>query len=811
VEQRGDRAEGEQRFGDVLRHYRALAGLTQEGLAERAGLSRRGIADLERGARHFPYPDTARRLADALDLNSIDRALFMVACRPERPGDLRPRYTLPLEPAPIVGRRAELSEAGRLAAAGRLLTITGPPGIGKSRIALELAHRTESEYRDGAVAVDLAPVPDDTLVPVTVAAALGARPSPGRAAAEIVREHVHARQLLLVLDNCEHLVVACAHLADALLRDALGVRILITSRESLRIHGEVVWAAPPLTAEDAAALLMREALAAGASAFTSDELEVIRDLGVRLEGLPLAIQLAAARVPALGVAQVAKLLDDRFAFLAGGSRVDPPRHRTIRAALDWSFQLLNPTEQRVMARLATFVGGWNLEAAREVCGHGEISDTAAMDALEGLVEKSVVGVDDTTGDRRYRFLETVREYASERLEAGSGAASTRDRHAAYFLAVAEVGASTRLGIRYPGDPVRLRLEHANLRAALRWLFDTGRFDDGLSMCQALSGFWLSQGFLLEGETWFARFLDRPDPSPSTEVAAGLCSWGRLSEYAGDLDEALERFQRSRSVSNDLGDLTVWARACCGLGDLALHHNDYAQALDIFTSAADAAHRVASTPEEAQALLGLGRVTSLMGDPQMSKAWMESALTLLRQLGDRWGVAYVLNEWGQQARRDGELERARTLLEECHVLWRQTGTRMGERAAIMNLALVSLELGATHRAAELALESLELTREIGDDASTTPVRCIEIAAQTLGALGARSTAILLTAAATQRREALGAPRPAIEQPEMSRLLDRVREGLDRPAFEAAWASGVALPINIAIDLALAELTSSMQAR
>ena len=605
-------------------------------------------------------------------------------------------------------------------------------------------------------------------------------------------------------------MTACAQLADALLRDAPGVRILTTSRESLRIHGEVVWAVPPLTAEDAAALLTREALAAGASAFTRNELDLIRDLCVSLEGIPLAVQLAAARVPALGIAQVAELLDDRLGFLAGGSRVDPPRHRTLRAALDWSFQLLNPTEQRVMARLATFAGGWNLEAARDVCAHGGISHNAVMEALEGLIEKSVVGVEDSSGDRRYRFLETVREYATERLEAGSEVAATRDRHAAYFLALSQVGASTRLGIRYPGDPVRLRLEHANLRAALRWLLDTGRFDDGLSMCQALSGFWLSQGFLLEGESWFARFLDRPDGSLSSEVAAGLYSWGRLSEYAGDLDRALERFQRSRSVSSDLEDLTVWARACCGLGDLALHHNDYAQAMDHFTAAAEAAHRIDSTPEEAQALLGLGRVTSLMGDSQLSRQWMERALTLLRQLGDRWGVAYVLNEWGQQARRDGELDRARTLLEECHVLWRQSGTRMGERAAIMNLALVSLELGAVRRAAELALDSLELTQEIGDDASTTPVRCIEIGAQTLGALGAQTTAVLLTAAATQRRETLGAPRPAIEQPEISRLLEGVRKGLDGPAFEAAWASGLALPINLAIDLAVTELTSDLRA-
>jgi len=807
----GHRAPSEQRFGDVLRRYRTLAGLTQEALAERAGLSRRGIADLERGARNFPYPDTARRLAEALDLDSINRAAFMAACQRGRGGDLRSRYTLPIEPAPIVGRQAELDEAGRLGAAARLLTLTGPAGIGKSRLALELAHRTESAYRDGAVAVDLAPVLDDALVPITVAAALGAKLAPDRSAAECVREHVHARDVLLVLDNCEHLVAACAQLVDLLLRDAREVRVLTTSREPLRIQGEVVWVVPPLTSEDAAALLSGRALAAGAAAFTSDELRLIRDVCSRLEGIPLAIQLAAARVPALGVGQVAELLGDRFGFLAGGSRIDPPRHRTLRAALDWSYQLLDPTEQRVMARLAAFVGGWNLEEARDVCAQGDISHIAVVEALEGLIEKSVVGVEDETGERRYRFLETVREYAAERLEGGGDAGPTRDRHAAHFLALAEVGASSRLGIRYPGDPVRLRFEHANLRAALQWLLDSGKLDDGLRLCQALSGFWLSQGFLLEGESWFARFLDGADGPPSAAIAAGLCSWGRLAEYAGDLDRALERFDQSKSVSSALQELTVWARACCGIGDLALHRGDYAQALDLFNSAAEAAHRVESPPEEAQALLGLGRVTSLMGDPQLSMLWMDQALTLLRRLGDRWGVAYVLNERGQQARRDGQLDEARALLEECHVLWRQSGTRMGERAAIMNLALVSLDLGAVRRAAELARESLELTRGIGDDASTTPVRCIEIAAQTLCALGALPTATLLTAAATGRRTALGVPRPPIEQPEIFRLVEVVREGLDGPAFEAAWTTGLDLPINVALDLAVTDLTRSLQGR
>ena len=503
-------------------------------------------------------------------------------------GDSRgSRYTLRTEPAPIVGRRAELDEADRLMAATRLLTLTGPAGIGKSRLALELAHRTASEYHDGAVAVDLAPVADDTLVPATVALALGSTLVPGRSATESLSVRVHRMQVLLVLDNCEHVVSGCAQLVDALLRDAPAVRVLTTSREPLRIHGESVWVVPPLTSEDAAALLTRQALGAGAARFTTEEVDVVRDVCARLDGLPLAIQLAAAHVPALGVAQVAELLGDRLGFLTGGSRIDPPRHRTLRAALDWSFHLLGPTEQRVLARLATFAGGWGLAEARHVCAHGDISDGAVIEALEGLVEKSMVGVEKAGGERRYRLLETVREYAVERLE-GRNAACTRDRHARCFRALAEDGASTRLGIRYPGDPDRLRLEHANLRAALEWLLDSGSADEGLGLCQALSGYWLSQGFLQEGEDWFERFLDRSDEQSTSAVAAGLYSWGRLSEYAGHLDRAYERFEQSRSMSKALENRTVWIRACCGLGDLALHRGDYAQALDRFSAAAEAA-------------------------------------------------------------------------------------------------------------------------------------------------------------------------------------------------------------------------------
>ncbi len=804
-------AEGQEAFGSLLRRYRVLAGLSQEALAERAGISRRGIADLERGARRFPYPDTASRLAAALELGAAERTAFMAACRPGRTGSAR-RYTLQIEPSTFVGRQRELAEISQLVAGSRILTLTGTGGIGKTRIALQLAHQLEAGYADGAVFIDLAPVYDAALVPQAVAAALGVSARPGESVTDCLRQHLQAGRVLLVLDNCEHVVVGCAQLVDVLIRASSSLQLVITSREPLRIHGETVRVVPPLAADESVALFIQRAQAAAAATrLTSADIDMIGEICGRLEGIPLAIELAAVRVPALGVAQVADLLADRLDFLSRGSRLDPPRHQTLRAALDWSHTLLDSSEQRLFARLAVFAGGWSLDAAQAVCASGDVSSHAVLDGLVGLVDKSLVFAEDTSGQRRYRFLETIREYAAERLSASGDSKQTRARHASYFRGLAEEAAVTRLGVRYPGDVARVRLEHANLSAALHWLLDEGMLEQGLGLCQALSGFWLAQGFLREGDEWLARFLARPDDVSSHALAEGLHAWGRLAEYAGALDRARELFERSRLSSVAHADPTVSARALCGLGDVALHHGGYGEALDLFRQALDAAQAADSAQETAQALLCLGRAASLLGDLQHSGAWFEQALTIERRLADRWGVAYALNELGQQARRAGQLEQAQALLEECHVLWRQASTRMGERAAIMNLALVNMERGAIVRSAELACESLELSHDMRDDGSAATVRCIEIASQILQALDSTPTAVSLVAAATVRREVLGAPRPAVEQPELDRMLRRAHKALDDSAFDDAWNRGEDLPIQEAVDQAAASLMTLVQTR
>jgi predicted ATPase len=745
------------------------------------------------------------RLASALELSEVEREEFSAASRPGRPR--WPRYSrLPADPSAFVGRQAEIAALTALAGDVRLLTLTGTGGIGKTRVALELAHRIESGYTDGAVFVDLAPVVDVDLVPETVASALGVKAAP---VTDRVCDYLRAKKALIVLDNCEHVVTGCARFIDALIRNCSGVRVMATSRQPLHVHGETVWTVPPLTSDEAVDLFRGLARAADASTPMETDPATVREICVRLEGIPLAIELAAARVPALGVAQVNDLLADRLGLLKGGSPLDPPRHQTLRAALDWSYALLDQTEIRLFERLTVFAGGWDLEAANAVCAWGALTPDQVLDSLVSLCEKSLVLAEDVEGLRRYRIMETIREYGAERLAASGEVGPTRARHVSYFLALAEASAVTRVGVRFPGDVARVRREHANVRGALRWLLDQHRVEQGLEFSQALSGFWVSQGFLAEGAEWLARFLARPDIVPRRAFAEGLHSWARLVEYAGALDRATELYGRSLSVSRTTGDATIAARALCGLGDVATHQGDYIAALDLYQEALDAARSVHSAQETLHALLCLGRAAGLRNDYEQARTRLEDALAIARRIDDRWSIAYVLNELGQHARRSGQLSRAQAILEECHHLWHEVGTQMGQRAAVMNLTLVTLERGALPRAAELARESLKLSRDMHDDGSATTVRCVEIAAQVLCALASTSTGVALLASAAAQREVLGAPQPSAERTELDRLLVAARSELAASVLDAQWRRGRDLPIQNAVDQATASLTANLQ--
>jgi len=793
-------------FGVLLRRYRAAAGLSQEALAERAGLSRRGIADLERGARNFPYGETIRRLADALQLNPDQRATLLVAgqrstsTQPDQPGQL------PVELAPLIGREREISEVQLLLRSGRLLTLTGAAGIGKTRLALEVAQRVVSQFADGAAFVDLAPLSDAALVPQAAASAVGVREQTDRSAMQALQGELAHRKMLLVIDNCEHVLDASAALADGLVRTCPDVRILATSREGMRIGGETVWLVPTLRTEEAHQLFIERAKAARATLELSEADTVyVAEICRRLDGIPLAIELAAARVPSLGLPQISAHLDERLRILSAGRRLDSPRHQTLRAAIDWSYALLDRKERELLERLSVFAGGWSTEALGPVCGWDVADPVDIIDTLVGLVEKSLVMTDQRGSTMRYRLLETIREYALERLELSGQSQLVRRRHAAYFRSLAEAGGTTRRGVWYARDMDLVSREHDNMRAALGALLSLGVYAEGMALCRALGGFWLGQGHLNEGHDWVRRFLEHADAMPWEIVAEGLYAAGRLAEYSGAFQVGETHLLQSLRLSIDNRSDSHSARALFGLASLAAHQGNYDQARAYFQEGLGLERDERILPDVAEALVALGRIEAMQGDSQLAVAHFEDAVALQRRLGDAWGLAYVLNELAQQARDDRDLERAQALEEEAHALWTQSGSRMGQRAALMNLALITFERGDDRRARGLVRETLRLCQEIAD-ASATTVRCVEIASEILQAGGASETVARLEAAANAQREALGAPLPPNERGERERTRQAAAAQLTSARYGQAWETGAQLSIQEAVDLAAGELAT-----
>jgi tetratricopeptide (TPR) repeat protein len=532
--------------------------------------------------------------------------------------------------------------------------------------------------------------------------------------------------------------------------------------------------------------------------FSDEETQVIRDVCRRLDSLPLAIELAAARVPALGLRQLGERLTERLRVLTSGSRLDAPRHQTLRAAIDWSYALLSDAERRLFEQLSVFAGGFEAEAIGPVCD-GDV------DVLAELVAKSLVVAEPRNGSVRYRLLQTLREYAAERLERSGQAHAVRRRHVRYFRAVAEDGSRTRRGVRYARDMDVVNREHDNLRAALSAVLASGELDEGLAICQALSGFWLSRGHLEEGTEWLRRFLERPERLTPDGLAQTLYTAGRIAEYRGALDVARHHFEVSLSVAQQHGREPHVARALFGLGDIGVHASDLDRAYAAFEAGLPLARAAGLLPEIAEALVSLARIDALRGQQGRARQRGEEALAIQHQLGDAWGIAYVSNELGSQARHAGDLERAQVMLEQAYALWRESGSRMGERAARMNLAVVTLERGDPERARALARDVLELCTAMAD-ASATSVRCLEIASDVLRALRAPEDAVCLAAAADTHRQALGAPVPVDERPEREATLLAARAALPAEAFEQAWQEGIRLSIQEAVVVATDRLTS-----
>ncbi len=686
---------------------------------------------------------------------------------------------LPVQLTSFIGRERETAEAKRALSATRLLTLVGAGGSGKTRLALRVAADLVDRFPDGVWLVDVAPLSNPALVPQTVASVMRIPEDPKRPVTETLCDALHYKSLLLVLDNCEHVLVACAQLAHALLQSCPDLRVLATSREAMGIAGEAIWPVPTLALPDPQRAPTPERLAQNeavglfidrarsvqpAFEFTHGNASAVAEVCRQLDGIPLAIELAAARTKVLSVEQIAARLDDRFRLLAAGSRTAPPRHQTLRAAMDWSHDLLSEREQTLLRRLSVFAGGFALEAVESICGGHGIHETEVLDLLTHLVDKSMVLVKETDGtEARYRLLETIRQYAAEKLAAYGELASIRTRHRDWFLAFSE---RVEPRLRETNQEVwleRLAAELDNLRAALEWCKTEGRDPEpGLRLAGALGLFWDVRGYYREARQWLEEMLANAVSTPGP-IRAKALNWAGVMVYRqGD-------YRRVKALSEEA--LTL-CRA----------HSDRRGA--------------------ALALHYLGHIAQVDRDFEQAAKLLQESVDLFRENGDKWGLAYSLNCLGDVARNQGANERAGALLEEAVALWRDLHHLWGMAMSLQNLGHVVLRQGDFRRAKEMFAEGLANARAV--EAKPVVIYCIAGLAGATAGEGRLQHAARLFGASQALFKAAGVSLEPADRADYERNLARVRAGLHEQMFSEAWTAGESMSFDEAVEFALSGL-------
>jgi non-specific serine/threonine protein kinase len=636
----------------------------------------------------------------------------------------RGTHNLPAPLTTFIGRRQQIAELARLLPSTRLLTLTGAGGCGKTRLALEVARHVLDTFPDGAWLADLAPIRDPALVAQTVATALDVRQSPGRSLLESLADQLRQHRTLLLLDNCEHVIATGAELAATLLRAAPGLTILATSREGLGIAGETTWRVPSLTVPDPdrpgstddllsyeAIHLLVERAAAGDAGFaiTRDNAGTVANVCRRLDGIPLAIELAAARLRVLSIEQIDSRLDDRFRLLTQTDRTTTGRQRTLRATVDWSYDLLAEDERRLLRRLSVFAGGWTLDAAEHVCAGDGIERDDVLDLMTRLVDKSLVMADDNVdSDRRYRVLETVRQYGRERLQRSGEAEAVRLRHFRFLLDLArraEPELMKRDQLRWLE---RLQIEHDNLRAALDWRLTSDRPDpESLELAAALQWFWLKRAHLAEGRQYLERALARHEGAAPALLAAALVGLGSIVFFQGDFARAETLIEEGVALAHGTGE-PVWEAIGLGIGTMAAMERGDAEAAARRADASAAAARRAGEPWLDMFSVTYHAYEALYaGDVDRASALHETGLALARAQGELWGMSIVLFDLALLRLVQHRHDEARALGSEAIALGRQFGDRRAMAWGLGVLAGADAAQGRSVRAARLrgAMEAL----------------------------------------------------------------------------------------------------------
>jgi non-specific serine/threonine protein kinase len=710
-------------------------------------------------------------------------------------------HNLPYALTSFIGRLKEMGEVEQLLASTRLLTLTGAGGCGKTRLSLQVAGRMQERYEDGIWLVELAPLGDPSLVPKAVADALGVKEQAGKNIAEAVADCLSPQHVLLVLDNAEHLLTACIGLVDLLLRRCARLTILVTSRERLGVTGEVTYRVPSLSVPDprrdaealaceAAQLFIdRARLQRPHFCVTSENVAAFASICRRLDGIPLAIELAAPRLRSMSVEELSQRLDHRFGLLTGGSRLALPRHQTLHSMIDWSFALLSDAEKAVLVRASIFSDGWTLDAAEQVC-HGEGVDSADMlDLLTSLEDKSLILAEEHDGTTRYGMLETVRHFARDRLLERGEEVEVRRRHLEWFQGLAQAAEPLLTGADQRDWLDRLEAEHGNLRSALAWsATPAGHAVAGLRLAGSIFWFWYVRGHPGEGRRWLSALLaatsDAQDPPARSKALRGA---GVLAFSQGDYP-AVDRYCReSLSISRALGDQAGVARSLNTLGLTAQAQGDYSEGRVLLEQALALRRELGDQWGIAASLTNLGRGAYVQGDHATAKAFYEEALQVNRQAGDLLNVAVILHNLGHLAYQEGDHPAARVLLEESLAGCRKLNDRTLSANSLHVLGLVALAQGDHRAAFGLQEEVLALSREVGDRVRTATA--LEALGSVALAMQQPARAIRVWSFSQRLREDIGAPMTPVDEPAFRRQLADAHAAMGHTtSFDAAWEEG-----------------------
>ena len=700
---------------------------------------------------------TLRKILGNQSISTLPGKGYRFTLDPDADAAAERRHNLPAPVNRFVGRESETAQLEVLLEQSRLLTLTGAGGTGKSRLSLKLAESVLGHFPEGAWFVELAAVQDERMIGLAIATALGVQE------AELAAR-LGDRRLLLVLDNCEHLVHGCAEAAAALLKAHPRLRIVATSREPLRIAGEATYRVETLPRPHAIELFVERACAANPDFHPEVEnASAVVEICRRLDGMPLAIELAAARVRALPVAKIAERLDDRFRLLTSGDASALPHQQTLRASIDWSYDLLSPAERALLRRLSVFAGGWTLEAAEAVCGGGEIQAThSIMELLANLVEKSLVLLD--VAGERYHLLETVREYAAEQLAEAGETEDARDMHVQHFLTFASAARLELVGPKQAHWYRRLDLERDNILAAQRWCQRVGQPVLGLRLVSSLKTFWINRGMISFARGVILSVLAGV-PERGRQRARTLYDAGQMAYFMGLFAEARTQLEESLAIAREIED-----KVLMGL-----------------------------------VLQPLGLACAGLGDPAAARPYLEEGVTLAREQQEPRRVAAGVNALAQLHRVQGKLAEAEPLYEHVVDLARGLADRQVEAVGLLNIAMTAAERERNDRAGRAVADAIAIAR--ADGWKTIGQSSIEVCAGLAAALGDWRTAARLYGAAEAEAGRTGIRRDPADEAFLAPRVGRAREKLGEEAFDALDASGRALGYEEALDEAIAWLAEA----